>query len=148
LHRLQLIKWLYENGLTNIYNDINELHEYFGWAPVTEVLKRKKSADPISAKSLGSLLEEILEQLPVDLLISLGLELVEMEDPAVIALIQRFRDPSMAESWEAFKTLPETNKLFNELQEGGIDIRTLIAMLEGYFGWGKINIYSLSLPGF
>ena len=140
---------MYENGLTNIYNDINSLHTLFGWDPVSgPILKLqlvKVETKSLALKSLGSLLEELLEELPVDLLTSLAVELVLTQDPALMAFLQKLREPGIAHSWTSFKALPETQELFQGLQDGGIDVNTIISVLEGFFGWGKLNYFSITL---
>ncbi len=145
----QLVRWLYENGLTTIYNDINALHAFLGWEPVSGPSVQPRSAPKGSPKgspkSLASLLQELLDRLPLDLLTSLALELVTSGDPAVLALILRLRDPALATSWHAFRALEETGRLVEDLERGGVEVGLLFTILEGFFGWASLNIFSTTL---
>jgi len=130
-----IVRWFYENGVTNIYSTINRIHAFFGWDTISGSNGLTIAVDANFGRSLQTLFQELLEVLPLNAMAAMALDLYQSHDPAAVALINRFREQGMADAWHRLKSLPEAIELGDALAEGGIAVEIMIVIIEAFFGW-------------
>jgi len=132
----KLLQWFYDNGMTRVYEDLKRVHAYFGWDfNATAPAKTEVVVDAKFARTVQRLLTEATNVLPVSALATAVQERYQEEDPAAVALLQRFREPGLAEAWRRLKAVPEIQELGKALVEAGTEVEIFVVIVEAFFGW-------------
>jgi len=130
----QLIRWFHDHGVTDIYKDIQYIHTFFGWdSPSSDT--QQIAVDGAFAQTLQTFFEELMEVMPMTAMMNVGMELYQNGNPAAVALLQRFREPAMAEAWTRLKLVPEAQELSDALVQGGVALEIFVIIVEAFFGW-------------
>jgi len=122
-----ILNYLATNGLPDIYAAIEALHEAIG------IDRSTKSVQP---RELQDLIDQVLALINTTGLLEDLLELVSV-DVAVQNLLAYLSRAEVAAAYQRIKAVEQVLALGQRLRELGVDVDTLLALVEAILGWGR-----------